>query len=182
MPKRIRLRTLTTEEEKAIRRLAHSRTASARLVQRAMIIESMHDDPDLPATHAARRVGLSIPMGPMWVERFNEESVAGLEDKPRSGKPANLSQEDRSRVIDLALQKPRTLGYPYELWTLSRLQEALEERCGLIVVRSTIWNWLKEEGLSWKRQQSWFHDPERHDPEFVGKRGPSSSSTSSRRP
>jgi len=64
----------------------------------------------------------------MWVERFNEESVAGLEDKPRSGKPANLSEEDRSRVIDPALQKPRPLGYPYELGTLSRLKEALEER------------------------------------------------------
>jgi transposase len=182
MPKRIRLRTLTTEEEKSIRRLARSRTTSARLVQRAKIIESMHEDPDLPATRAAQRVGLSIPMGPIWVRRFNAEGAAGLEDKPRSGKPATLTEKERSQVIDLALQKPRSLGYPYELWTLSRLQAAIEERYGLILARSTIWTWLKEEGLNWKRQQSWFHDPEKHDPEFVEKRGPSSASTSSHRP
>ncbi len=177
MPKRIRLRTLTTEEEKIIRRLARSRTAKARLVQRAKIIESMHEDPNLPATHAAKRVGLSEPLGLVWVRRFNEAGVAGLEDKPRSGKPKTHLEKERSQVIDLALQKPRTLGYPYELWTLSRLQEAVDERYGLKMVRSTIWTWLKEEGLDWKRQQSWFSDPEKHDPEFVEKRGLSSTST-----
>ena len=36
---------------------------------------------------------------------------------------------------------------------------------------STIWTWLDEDGLEWKRQQSWFHDAEKHDPEFVEKRG-----------
>jgi len=177
MPKRIRLRTLTIEEEKAIRQLAKSRTASARLVQRAKIIESMLYDPSLPAVHAGRRVGFSVPMGPLWVKRFNAEGVSGLEDKPRSGKPAIHSEEARSQVINLALQKPGTLGYPFELWSLSRLQKAVEERLGLQLVRSTIWRWLKAEGLHWKRQQSWFHDSEKHDPEFVEKRELSSDST-----
>lgn len=177
MPKRIRLRTLTEEEENTIRRLARSRTEAARLVQRAKIIELMLDDPSLAATRAGQRVGLSVPMGPLWVKRFNEEGVAGLDDRPRSGKPAIHTEKEHSQVINLALQKPRTLGYPFELWTLSRLQQALEERYGLILVRSTIWQWLKAEGLHWKRQQSWFHDAQKHDPEFVEKRELSSAST-----
>jgi hypothetical protein len=28
--------------------------------------------------------------------------------------------------------------------------------------------------LEWKRQQSWFHEAQRHDPQFVEKRGASS--------
>jgi hypothetical protein len=38
MPKRIKLRTLTSEEEQEVRRLAKSRKESVRLVQRAKLI------------------------------------------------------------------------------------------------------------------------------------------------
>ncbi len=49
MPKRIHLRTVTAEEEAAIRRLAASRKEPARLVQRAQVIVAMLDDPELTA-------------------------------------------------------------------------------------------------------------------------------------
>ena len=49
MPKRIALRTLTTEEEAEIRRLANSRKEPLRLVQRAQVIAAMLDDPNLLA-------------------------------------------------------------------------------------------------------------------------------------
>ena len=49
MPKRIALRTLTTEEEAEIRRLANSCKEPLRLVQRARVIAAMLDDPSLPA-------------------------------------------------------------------------------------------------------------------------------------
>jgi transposase len=78
----------------------------------------------------------------------------------------------RSELINLALQKPGSLGYPFELWTLERLQDAFEERAGVHLSDSTIWSWMEAEGFSWKRQQSWFRDVEKHDPEFVEKRGP----------
>ncbi|HSG43333.1 MAG TPA: helix-turn-helix domain-containing protein [Anaerolineales bacterium] len=65
-------------------------------------------------------------MGIEWVKRFNEKGVAGLMDAERSGRPATHSQEVRSALLDLALQKPRSLGYPFELWTLERLQRAFQ--------------------------------------------------------
>jgi transposase len=170
---RVLLRTLTTEEETEIRRLANSRKESMRLVQRARLIASMLDDPTLHASDAGLRVGFrSNASGARWVRRFNREGIAGLEDKPRSGRPTTHSEEARSRVIDLALQKPRSLGLPFELWTLTRLQSEYEERYGLSLAPSTIWGWMQAEGLDWKRQQSWFADPDKHDPEFVEKRGP----------
>ena len=173
--KRIRLRTLTTEEETEIRRLARSRKEPMQLVQRARLIEAMLNDPTLNATEAGMKVGFkSSGSGVAWVRRFNEEGVTGLEDKPRGGRPATHSEEVRSRVIDLALQKPSTLGLPFQLWTVSRLQSEYRERYGLHLSTSTIWEWMKAEGLDWKRQQSWFHEAEKHDPQFVEKRGPSS--------
>ena len=172
MPKRICLRALAAEEKVEIQRLAASRKESIRLVQRARIIAAMDEDSELTATEAGLRAGFkSNAIGPMWVKRFNGEGLAGLHDRPRPGRKPTHSQEVRSALISLALQKPRSLGYPFELWTLERLQRAFEERHGVHLSDSTIWTWMDEEGFKWKRQQSWFHEAKKHDPEFVEKRG-----------
>jgi len=173
MPKRIRLRALAADEKAEIRRLTASRKEAIRLVQRARIIAAMDEDPELTATEAGLKAGFkSNATGAVWVNRFIEEGLSGLEDRPRSGRRPIHSQSVRSALIDLALQKPRSLGYPFELWTLERLQRAFKERQGVHLSDSTIWTWMDEEGFKWKRQQSWFRDVEKHDPEFVEKRGP----------
>lgn len=79
----------------------------------------------------------------------------------------------RSALIALATQRPSSLGYPFHVWTLERLQRAFEERHHTHLSDSTIWEWLDAEGLVWKRQESWFHEAEKHDPQFVEKRGAS---------
>jgi len=176
MPKRIRLRELTEEEAKEIARLSKARSEPASLVKRATVIQLMVDDPALAPSKAGERAGFATASsGIMWVNRFNAEGVEGLKDRERPGKPRTHGEEVRSQLISLALQKPSSMGYPYKLWTLERLQVAFRERHGTHLSDSTIWTWLDEEGLKWKRQQSWFHEAEKHDPEFAEKRGPSSS-------
>jgi len=172
MPRKLKLRELSEDERGEIARLVKSRTAPVRLVQRAGVIQAMLGNPRLSAASAGKLAGYKLAApGQLWVKRFNERGIAGLEDEPRPGHPRLHSEQTRSRLISLATQKPRTLGYPYQLWTLERLQIAFEEREGVHLSDSTIWTWLSEEGLEWKRQQSWFHEAARHDPEFVGKRG-----------
>ncbi len=122
MRKAVKLRTLTAEEETEIRRLAASRKEPFRLVQRAKLIVAMLDNPNLFATHAARQVGfLGEQTGINWVRRFNAEGVAGLQDKPKAGRPPTHAQSVRSALIALARTKPESLGYPFNLWTLERL-------------------------------------------------------------
>lgn len=175
MPKRIRLREMSKEERKEIARLAKSRNEPAGLVKRASVIQAMVEDATLSASQAGRKAGYTTDSaGIAWVKRFNAEGIAGLTDRERPGRPRTHSEAVRSQLLSLALQKPRSLGYPHELWTLERLQVAFRERHGIHLSDSTIWTWLDEEGLKWKRQQSWFHDVEIHDPEFAEKRGASS--------
>lgn len=171
MSRLLRLREVSDEEAEQVRKLATSRTQPARIVQRAKIIQTLLDDPKLPAGEAGKLVGYKSDVpGREWVKRFNEHGVQGLKDKRRPGRPPDHSETVRSSLISLALQKPSSLGYPFELWTLERLQRAFEEREGVHLSDSTIWTWLEAEGLKWKRQQSWFHEAEKHDPEFVEKR------------
>jgi transposase len=174
----VKLRTLTAEEVTEIKRLASSRKEPMRLVQRARIIAYMLEDSNLYASEAGQKAGYaSVVTGPMWVRRFNERGLAALEDQPRPGRQPTHGQEVHSQLISLATQKPSTLGYPYTLWTLERLQVAFQERHGIHLSDSTIWEWLAAEGLEWKRQESWFHEAKKHDPEFVEKRGASSQLT-----
>ena len=182
MPKKLRLREVSEKERGEIARLVRSRTAPVRLVQRARVIQGMLADPKLSAAKAGRLAGYKGDFsGQLWVNRFNQQGLAGLQDEPRPGHPRVHSEETRSKLVSLALQKPRTLGYPYQLWTLERLQIAFEGRAGIHLSDSTIWTWLAEEGLEWKRQQSWFQGVQRHDSQFVEKRGASSRLISPRR-
>ena len=171
----VKLRTLTTEEVTKIKRLASSRREPIRLVQRARILAFMLEDSKLYASAAGLKAGFaSAVSGPVWVRRFNEQGISGLEDQPRRGRKPIHGQEVHSQLISLAIQKPTNLDYPFELWTLERLQVAFQEQHGIHLSDSTIWEWLAAEGLQWKRQESWFHQAAKHDPQFVEKRGASS--------
>lgn len=182
MAKRICLRSVAAEEQAPLRALAGSRKAPVRLVQRARLIRAMLEDASLSAAQAARAVGFTNPdAGARWVRRFNDGGLAALEDRPRSGRPPTHDETVKGTLLSLALQKPRSLGLPFAFWTLERLQVAFQEREGLHLATSTIWEYVEAEGLRWKRQQSWFHEAERHDAEFAEKRGPLLQPTSLRR-
>jgi hypothetical protein len=102
--------------------LAGSRTEPARLVQRATILVTMLDEPQIGAMAVGRWEGLSGETGCAWVRRFNAGGLEVLEDEPRGGRPPTHSPEVRSALMSRALQKPRSLGLPFELWTLERLE------------------------------------------------------------
>jgi len=175
MPKYIRLRAVSASEAEQVRRLAHARQGAVEVVRRAQLIEYLLDHPEVPASRAGMRIGFgSNTSGSEWVKRFNKEGMAGLENRAKSGRPLTHDESIRSEVVNLAVQKPKSLGYPFAVWTLERLQVAMQAKCKLHLSRATIWRWLEAEGLEWKRQESWFHEADKHDPEFVEKRGPSS--------
>src|SRR5688572_26533142 len=96
---RVKLREVSETEAEAVRRLAKSRSEAIRLVQRARLIVALLDEPQLPASDGARQVGFgSDASGPLWVRRFNEGGIAGLQDKPRSGAPVTHTEAVRSQV------------------------------------------------------------------------------------
>ncbi|WP_336492094.1 hypothetical protein [Methylobacterium nigriterrae] len=78
-------------------------------------------------------------------------------------------------MLATALTKPQTLGLPFAAWTLDRLVAHLREHPGIAMRRSRIDEILIQEGLHWRRQETWFG--ERVDPEFAKKRGGSRRST-----
>jgi transposase len=168
----IRLRELSSEEQKMIERLAHSRTAEARLVERAQMIWHASQGSSVPTI--AADLGLHPQTVRHWLKRFNADGLEGLHDQPRRGRPATYTPEQVAEVIATALTDPKTLGQPFASWTLDRLEVYLNEEKGIPIKRSRIDDLLIEEGLRWRQQESWFG--ERVDPDFAKKRGSSTRS------
>src|SRR4051794_14408417 len=171
------LRPLTPEERQALEELASSRTAQARLVERARILSAIADG--RRPSQVARDLGICRPTVYTWIRRFNERGFHGLEDRPRSGRPHTYTAERRAEVVAAALTDPNRLGLPFGCWTLDRLRAYLNEQKGIGIERSRIGEILVDEGLKWRHQETWFG--ERVDPDFAEKRGSSKRSTPRRR-
>ena len=131
----IRLRALTAEEQARIDKLAHSRTAPARQVERARIIH--HASQGRSAPKIAQRLGAEVETVRRWIHRFNAQGLAGLEDRRRAGRPATYPAEQVATVIATALTAPRSLGLPFAAWTLDRLAAYLQEHRAI-----TFWTML----------------------------------------
>jgi transposase len=172
VPTFLTVRPLTDEETRTIDRLAHSRTASARTVGRAQIVWRAAGGARVPAI--ARALGVTEATVRLWLKRFAAAGVDGLADAPRSGRPPVYRPEEVAEVVAASLTKPDELGLPFGSWTLDRLAAYLREEKGLAIGRSRIATLLRQEGLRWRTQETWFG--ERPDPAFAEKRGPSSRS------
>ena len=171
--RRLRLRKLTEAERMAIEKLAHSRTAPARQVERARIVRRASQGRMAPAI--AAELHLTAYTVRDWIKRFNRCGVAGLEDRPRAGRPPTYTAEQVAKVVATALTDPKSLDLPFASWTLDRLAAYLNEHEAIAIKRSRIDEILVDEGLRWRKHETWFG--ERVDPAFAEKRGSSKRST-----
>jgi transposase len=165
----LELRALTRDERASLERLAHSRTAPARAVERARIVWEAHAG--ATAGEIAGRRGVDPQTVRRRLKRFNAQGVAGLEDRPRAGRPPTYPPEQVAEVIAAALTKPETLGLAFASWTLDRLAAYLAEQQGIAMKRTRLDEVLRAEGLRWRKHETRFG--ERVDREFaaIGKRG-----------
>jgi transposase len=173
MGKRLQIQAHAAEDREAVARLARSRTAQARQVERAKVVLAALDGEGVGAI--AARLQLSPATVYLWLHRYEQQGLAGLADQPRRGRPPTYPREQVSTLIATALTDPQTLGQAYSAWTLDRLGAYLAAHQGIAMKRSRLDELLLAEGLRWRKQETWFG--KRVDPAFAQKRGRSSSST-----
>lgn len=161
------VRDVTEEERQTIKRLAHSRTAPARTVERARVVQAALDEKQVE--EIAVQLGLARATVYLWLHRFEAKGLSGLEDAPRGGRPATYTREQVGEIVATALTDPQTLDLPFQSWTLDRLVVYLSEQKGIGMKRSRLNEVLLTEGLRWRQQETWFG--ERVDPDFALKRG-----------
>ena len=163
-----KLRKVDAAERAAVEKLAASRKAEARLVERAaMVWRCLQGE---PTGAIAAELKLDVRTLQHWLAAFHAGGLPALEDAPRLGRPPTYSPEERAEVVAAALHRPQALGLPFGCWSLDRLTADLHGQKQLAIKRSRVGEILREEGLRWRKQETWY-GAEKVDPDFAQKKG-----------
>jgi transposase len=87
-----------------LERIQRSSSAPAGLSRRARVVLLMADN--VSGAEVARMTGYTVVQISRLRRRFAEEGLAGLEDKPRSGRPPSITARKRAQVVALTLKPP----------------------------------------------------------------------------
>ena len=82
-------------------------------------------------TAAARAAGMDRQTLRDWVHRYNGEGVAGLRDRPRSGRPAQLSEAQMAELARLVEAGPDPAVHGVVRWRCVDLQGEIRTRFGV---------------------------------------------------
>jgi transposase len=119
---------LSIEELKELERITKSRTEAVSYVERAGIILAFNKGETI--SQIARDFKTNKNKIERCIDRALQFGVlTSLKDLPRSGRKKEITPDAIAWVINLACQKPKDLGYSYELWTNRLLAEYIRKNC-----------------------------------------------------
>lgn len=163
---------LTDREREELNRLSRSRTQPTARVQRAAMVLAYGAGESISSI--ARTMKTNRPRVERCIDKALQLGVmTALADLPRAGCPREITREARAWLIDLACQKPKNLGYSYELWTTQLLAKHAREHCETAghpclakLSRGTVSKILAQSGT---RPHKIRYYLERRDPDFKAK-------------
>lgn len=95
-----------------------------------------------------------------WLKSYQQAGIEGLPDAPRSGAPTQISQQYRKRAIELARQRPRSLGLDFSIWFLHSLVDQLEAELGERYSTESVRLILKQAEITFSRPQHQVTSPD----------------------
>jgi transposase len=125
--KRQRL-TLSAEEKQRLESLRRSRSGEKRVILHAGIL--LDSASGMSDGAVARHCGVNRHTVALCVRKFLRFGLeAALGELPRPGKSRRIPDDAIAWVLHCACQKPKELGYSYELWTYALLQKHVRKHC-----------------------------------------------------
>lgn len=132
------------EIEKAIRQ-----DKRAEVRQRCTVIHLLH------LGHKPEQVALmqliSTPTVYGWFNRWRQDGIEGLANKPKSGRPAKADEAYCQALERLLKQEPKELGYDFAIWTVDRLRQRLEQETGIALSEARLRALMKRKGYRYRR-------------------------------
>lgn len=94
----------------------------------------------------------------IWAKRFNASGLAGLSDKPKTGRKPRISLEQLAWLKNIVLhESPSLHGFNTETWTAPLLVKVVEKHCGVIYSDDMIYILLKKKlGLSHQKGKGFY--------------------------
>jgi len=147
---------ITDAERAELQRRVRAHTTPQRAAKRARIVLLSADG--LPNRQIAPIVGMNQHTVSHWRHRFEAERLAGLEDRPRPGRPLVYDHDQRLRILATVTQQPPD---PASHWSHSQLATELAD---MGISASQIGRILADLDIKPHRVRSWITRPD--DPGF----------------
>src|SRR5688572_30804060 len=149
MPAHVRTVEVPEADRRELERRVRDKGAPARVVERARIVLLAAEG--VPGKRIAALVGCAEPTVVTWRGRYAEHGLAGLDDLPRPGKPPQLPEALRDRVLELTLTEPPT-QYGATHWSSLLLATALAVEGTPISLATVARIWHRFGVLPWRAQ------------------------------
>ena len=95
------------------------------------------------AAHVATDLHRNRAWACVWLKRYNKESIVGLKNKPRTGRPSELSEETACRIKTML--KESNHG-----WTTKQVEEMIIEKSGIKYHHTHVYRILRKWGFKQK--------------------------------
>ncbi len=153
-------RQLTDEERETLRSWQRSEHKVKFLRARIVLLAETNSN----AAVVARAVGVHVQTVRDLARVFRSEGLAGLEPKPRPGRPRKFAEKAADALISLLHESPDRYGGDDGRWTLETAAKALARELGVgFVGTETVRCLLKRRRYSWQRAKEWIESP---DPQY----------------
>lgn len=120
MGRKVEKITLTSEEREYLELQTRARTIQAQTVCRARILLLRSDGTAI--NEIADKVGLNRCSVILCLKKFKEGGIENaLFDAPGRGRNAEITDDEKAWIINIACQKPTDFGYAAETWTYAKL-------------------------------------------------------------
>ena len=111
---------LSPEDRDYLELQTRARTIQAQTVNRARILLLKADG--CTVEEIADKVGLNRKSVMLCINKYSEGGVENaLYDAPGRGRNAEITDEEKAWIINIACQKPTSFGYAAETWTYAKL-------------------------------------------------------------
>jgi transposase len=138
--------TLTPAERAELDRRLRAGTTPHLVHERLRMVAAVADGATVPA--AARAVGHHHQTVRKFVKRFAAEGFAGLEDRPRAGRPPRLAEAD---LLALEERLDADAAGGVRTWTVGQAAAWLAEERGVAVTPAHLGERLRRRDFRWKR-------------------------------
>jgi putative transposase len=127
------------EEEELLK--LYKQEKQARVKQRLLAIYLMQRD-KISSYKVANILEVNPQSVRNWIKRYNTEGTSGLRDKPKEGRPKEISEQMLKTILE-------QIDKGQEIWTLKKIQMNLRQT-GTQVSQTAIFYRLQRSGYSWK--------------------------------
>ncbi|MCL5067646.1 MAG: helix-turn-helix domain-containing protein, partial [Thaumarchaeota archaeon] len=130
-------RNLSSEETNKLHSMVLSKDFTKRM-RASIVIESSKG---LKVGEISEILHLNKHTVRLWIKRFNQNGIQGLESKPVPGRPPSITDKQKDAIMRIALTNPRDLGMNFTTWSLSSLQNYLQANR---IVKKISGSWIRK--------------------------------------